>query len=91
MLRLATGMCGNRALTVLPLNRLDLTLVPGVAFDLHGRRLGRGKGIYDQILAAVGGLTCGITFDEQVVSEVPVEPHDIQVNRILTPTRWIEL
>jgi 5-formyltetrahydrofolate cyclo-ligase len=75
----------------LPLNRLDLVLVPGVAFDLHGRRLGRGKGFYDQLLAAVRGTTCGVAFDEQIVSEIPVEPHDIHLNCILTPTRWIEL
>ncbi len=71
--------------------RLDLLLVPGVAFDLHGRRLGRGKGFYDQLLATVGGPTCGVAFDEQVVGEVPVEPHDARVNCILTPTRWLEL
>jgi 5-formyltetrahydrofolate cyclo-ligase len=74
-----------------PLNRLDLILVPGVAFDLHGRRLGRGKGYYDQLLAAVRGTTCGVAFDEQIVREIPVEPHDVHLNRILTPTRWIEL
>jgi 5-formyltetrahydrofolate cyclo-ligase len=73
------------------LNRLDFTLVPGVAFDLQGRRLGRGKGFYDQMLAAVRGTTCGVAFDEQIVGEVPVEPHDTRVNCILTPTRWIEL
>ena len=73
------------------LNRLDFTLVPGVAFDLQGRRLGRGKGFYDRMLAAVRGTTCGVAFDEQIVEEVPVEPHDTRVNCILTPTRWIEL
>src|SRR5947207_10371806 len=73
------------------LNRLDLILVPGVAFDLHGRRLGRGKGFYDQMLAAVRGTTCGVAFEEQIVREVPFEPHDIQLNCILTPTRWVEL
>jgi 5-formyltetrahydrofolate cyclo-ligase len=66
-------------------------LVPGVAFDLHGRRLGRGKGFYDRLLADVRGKTCGVAFDEQIVREVPVEPHDSDVNCILTPTRWIEL
>jgi 5-formyltetrahydrofolate cyclo-ligase len=76
---------------VVPLNRLDFILVPGVAFDLHGRRLGRGKGFYDQLLAAVRGKTCGVAFDEQIVREVPVGPHDSDVNCILTPTRWIEL
>ena len=73
------------------LNWLDLILVPGVAFDLHGRRLGRGKGFYDQLLKTVRGTTCGIVFDEQIVREVPVEPHDIHLNCLLTPTRWIEL
>lgn len=73
------------------LNRLDLILVPGVAFDLRGRRLGRGKGFYDQILAAACGTTCGVAFEEQLVREVPVEPHDIHLNCILTPTRWLEL
>ena len=73
------------------LNRLDLILVPGVAFDLRGRRLGRGKGFYDQLLAAVRGKTCGVAFDEQIVNEVPVEPHDVLLHCILTPSRWIEL
>ena len=73
------------------LKRLDLILVPGVAFDLHGRRLGRGKGFYDQMLATVRGTRCGVAFEEQIVRAVPVEPHDIHLNCILTPTRWIEL
>jgi 5-formyltetrahydrofolate cyclo-ligase len=75
----------------LTLNRLDLILVPGVAFDLHGRRLGRGKGFYDRLLAVVRGTTCGAAFDEQIVGEIPVEPHDVHLNCILTPTRWIAL
>jgi 5-formyltetrahydrofolate cyclo-ligase len=75
----------------LRVNRLDLILVPGVAFDPHGRRLGRGKGFYDQLLAVVSGTTCGVAFDEQIVAEVPVEPHDARLNCLLTPTRWIEV
>ena len=74
----------------LPLNRLDFVLAPGIAFDLHGRRLGRGRGYYDHILAAVRGITCGVAFDQQIVPEIPVEPHDITVRCILTPSRWIE-
>jgi len=73
-----------------PPNRLDLVLVPGVAFDLQGRRLGRGKGFYDQMLASVRGTTCGVGFDEQIVETIPVEPHDVPLNCILTPSRWIE-
>ena len=73
------------------LKRLDLILAPGVAFDLRGCRLGRGKGIYDRLLAAASGTSCGVAFDEQIVGKIPVAAHDIRVNRILTPTRWIEL
>jgi 5-formyltetrahydrofolate cyclo-ligase len=73
-----------------PLNQLDFVLVPGVAFDLNGRRLGRGKGYYDRLLAQVGGKTCGVAFDEQIVDEVPTGPNDIDLNCILTPSRWID-
>lgn len=77
--------------TLLPLNRLDFILVPGLAYDLQGHRLGRGRGFYDRLLGAVCGTTCGVAFEEQIVRRVPVEPHDSDVNCILTPTRWIEL
>lgn len=73
----------------LPL-KLDLILVPGIAFDLCCRRLGRGKGFYDQLLATARGTTCGVGFDEQIVPEVPVEPHDMYLSCILTPTRWLQ-
>ncbi|MGO8675129.1 MAG: 5-formyltetrahydrofolate cyclo-ligase [Limisphaerales bacterium] len=71
--------------------KLDLILVPGVAFDLHGRRLGRGKGFYDQLLAGLRGVMCGVAFDQQIARKVPVTPRDIRMNRILTPTRWVDL
>ena len=72
----------------LPLNQLDLVLVPGVGFDLLGRRLGRGRGFYDRLLAQVTGVKCGVAFDEQMVEEIPVEAHDVFLDCILTPTRW---
>ena len=74
-----------------PLKHLDFVLVPGVAFDMHGCRLGRGKGFYDRLLQAIVGTTCGVAFEEQIVREVPVEPHDVHLDCILTPRRWIEL
>jgi 5-formyltetrahydrofolate cyclo-ligase len=73
---------------VLALNRLDLVLVPGVGFDPMGHRLGRGQGFYDRLLAQVSGIKCGVAFDEQMVQEVPAEPHDVRLNCILTPTHW---
>lgn len=84
-IREPSAHCGTVAL-----NRLDFVIVPGVAFDLHGRRLGRGSGYYDRLLAGVRGKRCGVGFDEQIVREVPVEPHDSDLNCILTPTRWLE-
>ena len=80
----------DKSCPVVEMNRLDLILVPGVAFDLRGGRLGRGKGYYDRLLAGARGTKCGVAFDEQIVSEIPVEPHDVRLNCILTPTRWIE-
>ena len=85
-IREPAGRCGRLAI-----NGLDLILAPGVAFDMRGCRLGRGKGHYDRLLAAARGQVCGVVFDEQIVQEVPAEPHDVFVNCILTPTRWIEL
>ena len=73
---------------VVRLNQLDFVLVPGVAFAMDGRRLGRGKGIYDRLLMSVRGCKCGAGFDEQIVDDIPVEPHDINLDCILTPTRW---
>lgn len=73
----------------IPLNRLDLILVPGVAFAVNGARLGRGQGYYDHLLATFEGIKCGVSFDEQVLSTLPTEPHDIHLDCILTPTRWL--
>lgn len=71
------------------LNRLDLLLVPGIAFDRHGRRLGRGMGYYDRLLAGARGAACGVAYDEQIVDDIPVEEHDVPMNFLLTPTRWL--
>ena len=69
--------------------RLDLILVPGVAFDPGGHRLGRGKGFYDRLLAGMRGTKCGVALEEQIVAAIPVEPLDVRMNFILTPTRVV--
>jgi 5-formyltetrahydrofolate cyclo-ligase len=73
------------------LKQLDLILVPGIAFDLRGGRLGRGRGYYDRLLSEVSGATCAVAFDYQIVETVPAEPHDIHLDYILTPTRWLQV
>jgi 5-formyltetrahydrofolate cyclo-ligase len=73
----------------IPLNRFDLVLVPGMAFDESGHRLGRGRGFYDRILAAASGVKCGVAYDFQLLEKIPMEPHDARVNFIFTPTRCV--
>ena len=70
------------------LKRIDLILVPGVGFSLNGGRLGRGKGYYDRMLAEAGGLKCGVAFDWQITEVIPMEPRDVYLDCLLTPTRW---
>lgn len=73
----------------MPLDDLDLVFVPGVAFDMHGHRLGRGKGFYDRMLQNFKGTKTGIAFDEQMVDTVPAEKNDVRMDLILTPTRCL--
>ncbi len=65
---------------------LDLILVPGLAFTRDGRRLGRGGGYYDRLLAARSPRTValGICFDLQLVADLPCEPHDQRVDAVVT-------
>jgi 5-formyltetrahydrofolate cyclo-ligase len=71
----------------IPLQDLDLVLVPGVAFDSNGHRLGRGKGFYDRLLRNFTGKKIGVAFDEQIVDAVPAGKNDVRMDLILTPTR----
>lgn len=63
--------------------KIDLILVPGVAFDKSGNRLGRGKGYYDKVLKQTGAYKLGVCFDFQLVERVPVEPHDVKMDRVV--------
>lgn len=67
----------------------DLILVPGMAFDLAGGRLGRGRGYYDRFLASASGFVAGVCFDDQIVPEVPREPHDARMDAIVTRSRIV--
>jgi len=76
---------------LLPLNQLDLALVPGVAFDVGGGRLGRGKGFYDRLLVSVTAVKCGVALDHQLEPNIPRETHDLVMDCIVTPSRWIDV
>ena len=69
---------------------IRLFLIPGVAFDTNGNRIGHGKGYYDAILtsAAPNALKVGLCYDWQITpSPIPAEPHDIPVDFLLTDRR----
>ena len=64
--------------------QIDVVLVPGVAFDADGHRLGRGRGYYDRFLKTVGTVSkIGVCFDFQKVQEVPVGPDDVMVDLVV--------
>lgn len=74
---------------VVPAESIDLVLVPGLAFDARGGRLGRGAGFYDRFLARLTEqspevVVCGVCFTEQMVASVPMEPRDVRVRMLLT-------
>lgn len=75
---------------VLPLAAFDLVVVPGVAFDLHGSRLGYGKGFYDRILPSRGpGQLAGLCFELQLVDRLPIETHDVPMDLVVTERRIV--
>lgn len=64
---------------------MDLIIVPGVAFDQKGNRLGRGKGFYDRLLSQTHATTIGVGYDSQLIpSGIPIEPHDKKLDIIIT-------
>ena len=69
----------------------DLVLVPGLAFDLDGGRLGRGAGFYDRFLAALPQKTrlIGVALDEQIVEKTPRDAFDLPVDALATPSRLV--
>ncbi|MEA5075440.1 MAG: 5-formyltetrahydrofolate cyclo-ligase [Coriobacteriia bacterium] len=71
------------------LDDLDALIVPGIAFDPHGNRLGFGGGYYDTLLSSdeTIPLTVGVAYDEQIVSEVPHHDHDQPMDIVVTPSR----
>jgi 5-formyltetrahydrofolate cyclo-ligase len=65
-------------------------LVPGVAFDASGARLGRGGGWYDRLLARFEKAgRIGLAFDAQIVPRVPVDPWDARMDAVATQARWL--
>lgn len=78
------GILTPASKTFIDIQQIELTLVPGVAFDRQGGRLGMGKGYYDRLLAGYRGTLIGLAYDFQLIDEVPVNEHDIRMDYIIT-------
>jgi 5-formyltetrahydrofolate cyclo-ligase len=66
--------------------QIDLVMVPGVAFDRRGGRVGHGKGYYDRLLRRARPDTAlvGVAFECQLFAEIPMQPHDVFMDKVIT-------
>lgn len=70
------------------INSIELIVVPAIAYDKRGNRVGRGKGYYDRLLQSTAVTKIGVGYDFQLISEdIPVEPHDVAVDIVITDRR----
>lgn len=63
---------------------IELVIVPAVAYDKKGNRLGRGKGFYDRLLSTTKATKIGVGYEFQIVDEIPVEPHDVPMDMVIS-------
>ena len=68
------------------IERIDLAIIPGVAFDRKGRRLGRGKGYYDRFLKRLhpSAKKIGLAFEFQILPDLTTSPHDFCLDKIIS-------
>ena len=75
-----------------PADEIEGCVVPALAYDRNGTRLGRGGGYYDRFLSNFKGLKLGVTFDEGLADEtLPRESHDQAMHIVVSPKQWIEV
>lgn len=75
--------------TVSP-EEVDLAIVPGLGWTEEGGRLGQGGGFYDRLLPRLGGPAWGVGFTDQLLPELPLEPHDRKVDRVWTARQVLD-
>ena len=63
---------------------IELVVVPAVAYDRRGNRLGRGKGFYDRFLASTKATKIGVGYEFQLLDEIPAEAHDVPMDMVIT-------
>lgn len=70
---------------------IELMIIPAVAFDRKGNRLGRGKGFYDRLLAESRATKIGVGYEFQLFDSIPCEPHDVAMDMVITQKTLIKL
>ncbi len=70
-------------------SRIDLMIIPGVAFDRAMHRMGRGRGFYDRLLSVAKVQKIGICFDFQLVESVPVEEFDVKMDFVVSDKGFV--
>jgi len=71
------------------LSSVDAAFIPAMAVDFAGNRLGKGKGYYDKALSATKVKTIAVVFDEEILMQIPAEPHDQKVNAAISASKLI--
>jgi len=71
-------------------SEIDLVIVPGLAFDSSGGRIGYGKGFYDRFLKNINAKKIALAYNFQVIESVPSDPHDVKVDKIITEQGIVE-
>lgn len=67
------------------LGSVEMIIVPGVAFDRAGNRMGRGRGFYDRLLKSTpNAIKVGVAYDFQMLDSIPVEPHDVKMDKVIS-------
>jgi 5-formyltetrahydrofolate cyclo-ligase len=76
---------------IVPIDKIDIAIIPAVALDEKGGRIGSGKGYYDRLIPRLAITTrkVALAFEEQIVPQVPIESHDKHVDIIITENRVI--
>mgnify|MGYP000031203725 FL=1 len=76
---------------IVPIDRIDIAIIPGIAFDEKGGRIGTGRGYYDRLIPKLAITTrkVALTLEEQIIPQVPMESHDKHVDIIITDKRII--
>jgi 5-formyltetrahydrofolate cyclo-ligase len=81
----------KKALEKITPEKLDFIILPGIAFDLEGHRIGYGQGYFDRLLKKTNCPIIGVAYDFQIVENIGGEPHDVPVDMIVTESRTIRI